>query len=87
MNCSGPTARSNVVSPSSRPRSVSAIRATPGRPSSAIPMILGWEMPSAPRRAPPYRPWLDSTLPIPAIRVQSSPQAGSLACTDRAAAW
>jgi len=39
MNCIGPTARSQTVSPSSTPWSVSGIEAIPGDPSSRGPRI------------------------------------------------
>jgi hypothetical protein len=78
MNCIGPTARSQTVSPSQRPPSLSAIRATP-RPSSGGPVILGLTVPLGPKRvaAPPCIPWLDSMRPIPASTGQVSPQRGS----------
>src|SRR4051812_1277412 len=73
MNCIGPTARSWTVSPSKRPPSVSRIRAVPA-PVSGMPMTGGVESPSVCRVAPANRPWLDSTRPMAAIRVQLMPQ-------------
>jgi hypothetical protein len=48
----------------------------PGAPSSGTPMIGGLLVPSARSWDPPYRPWSDSTRPIPASRVQESLQRG-----------
>jgi hypothetical protein len=70
MNCIGPTARSKLVSPSSRPPSLSLMRATPA-PLSTGPRIEGCTTPSALIMLPPKRPWSDSTLPIAARTDQS----------------
>src|SRR5690625_266200 len=72
MNCIGPTARSHVVSSSSRPPSVSWIFAVLLVPSRGMPMIFGRVSPLEETVLPPYCPWLDSTRPIAAISVQSS---------------
>src|SRR5690606_29452963 len=48
----------------------SGISSRPGAPSGGAPMIGGSARPSASRRAPPARPWLDSTRPIAARVVQ-----------------
>ena len=78
MNCIGPTARSQVASPSQRPPSLSGMLATP-LPSSGGPVILGLTVPAALNlvAAPPNRPWLDSMRPMPARTVQGSRQPGS----------
>lgn len=72
MNCIGPTARSYVASPSSRPPSVSEI------PVSTGPSIGTVVVPSSRSVAPPYLPWSDSTRPIAASNAQSSPHVGSV---------
>ena len=76
MNCIGPTARSQTLSPSIRPFSESRMAATGPLPFSAIPMIAGRETPSVLSTEPPYRPWSDSTRPIPASSVQGIWQDG-----------
>ncbi|HEX5532256.1 MAG TPA: hypothetical protein VFX33_00780 [Actinomycetales bacterium] len=65
MNCIGPTARSNVGSPSSRPPSLSPMRATP-TPLRTGPLIEGMAIPAAVIMLPPKRPWSDSTRPMAA---------------------
>src|SRR6266545_8136491 len=77
MNCIGPTARSKVVSPSNTPWSVSRIVAKPGRPSSGLPRIFGFEVPSWSSCAPANRPWLDSTRPMAATRYHLMWQPGT----------
>ncbi|MFD2399059.1 hypothetical protein ACFSVJ_22915 [Prauserella oleivorans] len=64
-NCIGPTARSQRVSPSRRPRSVSGIARTPGEPSSGTPMMDVPGSPSSPM-PPPSSPCRDSIRPMPA---------------------
>ena len=79
-------ARSQVVSPSQRPPSLSGMRATP-RPSSGGPVILGLTVPAALNlvAGPPNRPWSDSMRPMPARTVQESRQSASNPATQAAA--
>ena len=78
MNCIGPTARSQVVSPSRLPPSVSAIAATGPLPLRGTPRMAGRATPSLASTAPPYRPWSDSTRPIAASSVHGRSHPGSV---------
>lgn len=83
MNCIGPTARSQVGSPSRTPPSESEIAANPP-PSSRGPRIGVIVTPAA--FTAPLRAWSDSTLPIPAIICQLTWQDGSVEASVVAAA-
>jgi hypothetical protein len=80
MNCIGPTARSQVVSPSHFPPSVSRIARTPGLPSSGGPVIGSVAHPSASMCPPPSVPWIDSTRPMAARVDQLTLQPGCSCC-------
>ncbi len=82
MNCIGPTARSQVGSPSRAPPSVSAIAATP-LPFSTGPRIGAVVTPAAVTRPPRACP--DSTIPIAATVCQLMRHAGSLVAISSAA--
>src|SRR4051794_31602770 len=75
VNCIGPTARSELLSPANDPPAVSRVEAD-DTPFRAGPMIRGDEVPSELSVAPWKRPWLDSTRPMPASSDQSMPQPG-----------
>ena len=77
-NCIWPTARSQTVSRSSVPWSVSAMAANAPSPLSSGPRISGRETPSDPSWEPPKRPWFDSTRPMAASSVQEIWQLGSV---------
>lgn len=83
MNCIGPTARSQTVSPSSTPWSVSGIAAIPGDPSSRGPRIGPRVLPAAFTR--PSLAWPDSIRPIPARIDHDRLQPGWVAANVRAA--
>jgi hypothetical protein len=85
MNCMGPTARSKVVSRSSKPWSVSVILAVPFDPSSGMPMMPGWATPAESSWLPPNRAWLLSTRPMAPTSGQSRWQEGSAALISLAA--
>ena len=85
MNCIGPTARSQTLSPSNAPSSLSRIAATGPLPFSATPTMAGRGTPSLPSTEPPYRPWSDSTRPMPASRVHGRWQPGMLVSIEAAA--
>ena len=75
MNCIGPTARSQVVSPSQRPPSVSGMAATSPTPLSTGPRMgfSVWPL----RSIAPFEACPDSTCPMPASRLHERWQAGS----------
>ena len=86
-NCIWPTARSQTLSWSSTPLSLSLIAAKAPAPLSWGPRISGRETPSEPSWAPPKRPWLDSTRPMAASRVQEMSQPGSAVAITFSAWW
>ncbi len=78
----GPTARSQTVSASHCPWSVSVMAWVPLVPSSGMPTIGGFRSPLASSVAPLKRAWSDSTLATAATTVHDSPgqRSGAAAC-------
>jgi hypothetical protein len=87
MNCIGPTARSNRVSPSYCPASVSTICEVCARPLSGLPKMPGSATPIGESWLPLARPWFDSTRPIAATSCHGRWQVRSALLMTVSARW